>query len=452
VGATNLTPLGFDAWGLRRKTTSANAFTQSLTTSDLASYQSPRGYTGHEHLDEVGLIHMNGRIYDPMIGRFLQPDPIISEPYNSQNFNRYSYVLNNPLMYTDPSGYSTWTQVRRPVVAIIVAVVAQAAAGAAMTAYADAVGETAFAAASETGTVLTAQGQAVAAAAGGFASGGVSGGNIQNAIAGAFQAVALFGVGEALGHSGEAFGGSTHVARIAAHATIGCVTSGVQGGSCGQGAASAGFAAFAGPVIQTEDFAAGLAGHAVAGGLGSMAAGGKFANGAITGTFGYLYNKLGGMKAVQKGAKGFAAFAQDIAGAGFEIEGAEVWGRTTSGERFRADGIAANKEGNILSRSTVVVCEVKCGPTADLSARQVRVYEAVNKGDFYLEGPKALELAKKLNLNVDANGKVTIPQGRFGGNFLGVYEGSAAHLKPGANKGGFNAIFGGMKMGGRGID
>jgi uncharacterized protein RhaS with RHS repeats len=71
----------------------------------------------------VGLIHMNGRIYDPVIGRFLQADPIISEPYNSQNFNRYSYVLNNPLMYTDPSGYSTWTEVRRPIAAIVVAVI-----------------------------------------------------------------------------------------------------------------------------------------------------------------------------------------------------------------------------------------------------------------------------------------------------------------------------------------
>jgi len=55
-------------------------------------------------LDEFGIIEMNGRIYDPAIGRFFSPDPYIQAPDNSQNFNRYSYVLNNPLKYTDPSG------------------------------------------------------------------------------------------------------------------------------------------------------------------------------------------------------------------------------------------------------------------------------------------------------------------------------------------------------------
>ena len=65
-----------------------------------------RGYTGHEHLDAFGLINMNGRVYDPYIGRFLSPDPLVQQPGNLQNYNRYSYVLNNPLKYTDPSGYS----------------------------------------------------------------------------------------------------------------------------------------------------------------------------------------------------------------------------------------------------------------------------------------------------------------------------------------------------------
>lgn len=63
-----------------------------------------RGYTGHEHLYGVSLIHMNGRLYDPMLRRFLAPDNYIQDPYNTQNFNRYGYVYNNPLMYSDPSG------------------------------------------------------------------------------------------------------------------------------------------------------------------------------------------------------------------------------------------------------------------------------------------------------------------------------------------------------------
>lgn len=63
-----------------------------------------RGYTFHEHLTEFGLIDMNGRVYDPVLARFLSPDPYIQAPDYTQNFNRYSYVLNNPFKYTDPSG------------------------------------------------------------------------------------------------------------------------------------------------------------------------------------------------------------------------------------------------------------------------------------------------------------------------------------------------------------
>ncbi len=63
-----------------------------------------RGYTGHEMMPEFGLINMNGRLYDPALGRFLSPDNYVQEPGNSQSFNRYSYCLNNPLKYTDPSG------------------------------------------------------------------------------------------------------------------------------------------------------------------------------------------------------------------------------------------------------------------------------------------------------------------------------------------------------------
>jgi len=49
---------------------------------------------------------MNGRVYDPWLGRFLSPDPFVQSPGNSQSYNRYSYCLNNPLKYIDPSGYT----------------------------------------------------------------------------------------------------------------------------------------------------------------------------------------------------------------------------------------------------------------------------------------------------------------------------------------------------------
>jgi RHS repeat-associated protein len=82
----------FDAWGKR-----------TFVTKD-PSLIFDRGFTGHEHLDEFGLINMNGRMYDPIVGRFLSPDPFVPDMTYSQDFNRYSYARNNPLKYTDPDG------------------------------------------------------------------------------------------------------------------------------------------------------------------------------------------------------------------------------------------------------------------------------------------------------------------------------------------------------------
>jgi RHS repeat-associated protein len=95
--------MSFDVFGARRdaKTWARDFSDQTKFTSKITL----RGYTGHEQMDEVGLIHMGGRIYDPILGRFLQADPMVQAPENIQNLNRYSYVVNNPLNKTDPSGY-----------------------------------------------------------------------------------------------------------------------------------------------------------------------------------------------------------------------------------------------------------------------------------------------------------------------------------------------------------
>ncbi|MCE7043816.1 hypothetical protein LZG71_25725 [Dyadobacter sp. CY312] len=55
-------------------------------------------------LDQFGLINMNGRMYDPVLGRMLSPDNYVQEPGMTQSFNRYTYAMNNPLVYTDPDG------------------------------------------------------------------------------------------------------------------------------------------------------------------------------------------------------------------------------------------------------------------------------------------------------------------------------------------------------------
>ncbi|OGB33216.1 MAG: hypothetical protein A3F78_08615 [Burkholderiales bacterium RIFCSPLOWO2_12_FULL_61_40] len=98
--------LAYDPWGKRRFINSEPGKTDALDV--LVGQNTDRGYTEHEHLDEMGIIHMNGRIYDPLMGRFMSSDPTIPNPYELQSFNRYSYVLNNPLFYTDPTGYEYW--------------------------------------------------------------------------------------------------------------------------------------------------------------------------------------------------------------------------------------------------------------------------------------------------------------------------------------------------------
>ena len=91
---------------------SADDWSYTLDVNDQALFAG-RGFTGHslsreerngKHLPEFGLINMNGRLYDPLLGRFLSPDNNVQLPDFSQNFNRYSYCLNNPLIYTDPTG------------------------------------------------------------------------------------------------------------------------------------------------------------------------------------------------------------------------------------------------------------------------------------------------------------------------------------------------------------
>jgi len=95
----------FDAWGgIAKVQDGAGNVLTGLSILD-------RGYTGHEHLQSVGLINMNGRLYDPKLRRFLQPDNNVQDPFNTQNYNRYGYVLNNPLKYTDPSGESIFEYV-----------------------------------------------------------------------------------------------------------------------------------------------------------------------------------------------------------------------------------------------------------------------------------------------------------------------------------------------------
>ncbi|MCQ2143679.1 MAG: glycohydrolase toxin TNT-related protein, partial [Bacteroidales bacterium] len=90
----------YDPWGRLRNPETLEIY----SPDDEPELFLGRGFTGHEHLKWFGLINMNARLYDPFLGRFLSPDPHVQSPDFTQNFNRYSYALNNPLKYTDESG------------------------------------------------------------------------------------------------------------------------------------------------------------------------------------------------------------------------------------------------------------------------------------------------------------------------------------------------------------
>ncbi|WP_370316624.1 RHS repeat domain-containing protein [Pseudoalteromonas sp.] len=94
--------INYDAWGKQ------NRFYTSSSLVSLLNQQSPvesKGYTGHKEISDLGIIHMNGRIYDYNLGRFMSVDPVIQSVSNSQGVNPYSYIMNNPLAGTDPTGY-----------------------------------------------------------------------------------------------------------------------------------------------------------------------------------------------------------------------------------------------------------------------------------------------------------------------------------------------------------
>ncbi len=92
----------YDSWGRMRDPAT---WVDNTPGTEPQLMVSGRSYTGHEHLDEFSLINMNGRIYDPILGRFLSVDPVIQYPDNTQSYNGYAYCLNSPLSASDPSGY-----------------------------------------------------------------------------------------------------------------------------------------------------------------------------------------------------------------------------------------------------------------------------------------------------------------------------------------------------------
>lgn len=288
----------YDPWGKQYSVSNNSLFT---------TYSNPgtsKGYTGHNMVNDFEVIHMGGRTYNPHLGRFMQADPFVQAPGNLQNYNRYSYVLNNPMSYTDPSGYFfKWAagKLLGKAGAQIAGFGIGGLAGAAFGAWAY-------------DRTMNSQGlQTVASVALNFIPGcqvwcsalfsaqvnyhhtgslkaAFHAGGQTAAIAGVF-----YGIGKAF-NANSGFWETGGAAHIAAHAIAGGVISDLQGGKFGHGFWSAGItkAANVNGIVGTQQGVAWdafrIAVSATIGGTVSKLTGGKFANGATTAAFAQAFN------------------------------------------------------------------------------------------------------------------------------------------------------------------
>ena len=358
----------YDPWGKRLKE-------QGLGETPLSEL-STRGFTGHEHISSLDLIHMNGRVYDPNIGRFISPDPIIQNPFNLQSLNRYSYVWNNPLSNVDPSGYISlkgiasgygklFTEIGRGI----------SGAGKRLNKWVNNNGnQTAalaftFAATIAAGPIGVASwgawGYAYWGAVGFTSSFISSGGDLEAASKGAVIAMAFHGVGSFFESYGtaisEAYGAYADEAlKTLAHGIVGGASSVAMGGDFESGFFSAAipelFESFASNGVleflgtaknsSISELARATVVGAIAGGLASEMTGGTFESGATTASYGRLFNAIahlvlvaafiGGMMNSQEIGKEESLFEVVVFGA---MEGVD----TVTGNKNQIRKIVAKK-------------------------------------------------------------------------------------------------------------
>lgn len=229
---------------------------------------------------------MDGRVYDPVVGRFLSADPMIQDPENLQSLNRYSYCVNNPLSLTDPSGYSWLSSNWRSLVGAVIGIAASVA--------------TAGLLAPAGLSALTLWGAAAAGAVGGFA-GGVAGtllngGDLGQALKAGIVGGVIGGAAGFLSFAAGAVNGNSIaniLERMGRHAFVNAWLGGIQGQNIWSAALVGATSSLGGAgltAMNTTNVGLLCAANAVIGGTVSLIGGGKFANGAVTGAFTMLFN------------------------------------------------------------------------------------------------------------------------------------------------------------------
>lgn len=351
----------YDAWGKERYfewDKEANYLEQDPMVN--------RGYTGHEQVEEIGLIHMNARMYDATLGRFISADSFIQAPSNSQSFNRYSYVQNNPMKYTDPSGHffkKIFKEIKRAfknvgkfikknwrmLAAVAIAVVAP---------YAAAIVFDVAAIAS-----LTAGQLVVTGFVAGAASGAITGRSFKSAFIGGLSG-AMF----ATLHNFIPSGAYEAAGKMVAHGMAGGMSSVMQGGSFGDGFISAavmqgislsplGGAMDALSSIDFNNQVYNAAMSAVIGGTVSVLTGGKFQNGAVSAAFSRMLND---------GIKGFSGDGlgnqKDIRGlprtASSQVIGPKGYWQHRGGAMYEAGQLTQYSGVRQCNSGYMVVCTV----------------------------------------------------------------------------------------------
>lgn len=270
----------FDAWGKRRDAVNLTSDLNEGELQSLRGYTS-RGYTGHEMVDNMGIIHANGRIYDPSIGRFLSADPFVQAPHFTQSYNRYSYVVNNPIRYRDPSGYFF-------VDFIVAAVGAFVVGNAAQDLDIPLLATAASIAGCSTGNLAACSGAV-------FGSSYGTQGDFKEAVKSGVLAYGQGMVFQGIGGkftAGKGIFSKNGFWHVASHAAAGGVFNVLRGGKFGHGFVSAGITKAITPHVMShiDNSFEGAFLMGLIGGSASKITGGKFANGALSSSMQFVFN------------------------------------------------------------------------------------------------------------------------------------------------------------------